>query len=67
VPVGPTKVNPKDRLTYVWISPGSFMISCSPGDKKCSKNENPALQVTITEGFWIGQVEVAQGAFEPER
>ncbi len=27
-----TKVNPKDGLTYVWISPGTFQMGCSPND-----------------------------------
>ena len=29
------KINPKDRLKYVWIPPGSFQMGCSPGDTEC--------------------------------
>jgi formylglycine-generating enzyme required for sulfatase activity len=56
--------NPKDGLKYVWIPPGSFMMGCSPGDKECRANEEPAHHVTITKGFWMGQTEVTVGAFD---
>jgi formylglycine-generating enzyme required for sulfatase activity len=58
-----TKVNPKDGLTYVWIEPGTFQMGCSMGDTNCSADENPAHQVTLTKGFWIGQTAVTQGAY----
>ncbi len=58
-----TKVNPKDGLTYVWIEPGTFQMGCSTGDTTCSADENPAHQVTITKGFWIGQTPVTQAAY----
>jgi len=61
---GATKVNPKDGLTYVWIPPGTFMMGCSPGDIECDNVEKPAHQVTITRGFWIGQTEVTQDAYQ---
>jgi formylglycine-generating enzyme required for sulfatase activity len=61
---GAVKVNPKDGLTYVWISPGTFTMGCSPGDSECADDEKPAHQVTITKGFWIGQTEVTQAAYE---
>src|SRR6266511_2811527 len=40
-PAGTTWVNPKDGLTYVWISPGKFMMGCSPGDTSCDPDETP--------------------------
>jgi formylglycine-generating enzyme required for sulfatase activity len=58
------QVNPKDGLTYVYIPPGKFMMGCSPGDNECQTNEKPAREVTITKGFWIGQTEVTQEAYE---
>jgi formylglycine-generating enzyme required for sulfatase activity len=60
----PTKVNPKDGLTYVWIPPGTFQMGCSPGGNECGSHENPAHSVTITKGFWIGQTEVMQAAYQ---
>ena len=59
-----TQVNPKDGLTYVWIPPGTFRMGCSPGDKECGADEEPAHQVTITKGFWIGQTPVTQAAYQ---
>ena len=61
---GTKKVNPKDGLTYVWIPPGRFTMGCSPGDGECDADEKPAHRVTITKGFWIGQTEVTQEAFQ---
>jgi formylglycine-generating enzyme required for sulfatase activity len=64
-PVAPTvRENPKDGLKYVWIPPGTFMMGCSPGDGECLGWEKPAHQVTITRGFWIGQVPVTVGAYK---
>ena len=62
--LGETKVNPKDGLTYVWILRGTFQMGCSPGDSKCYGGENPAHTVTITKGFWMGQTEVTQAAYQ---
>ena len=60
---GATRVNPKDGLTYVWIPPGTFMMGCSGWN--CShKDQEPAHQVTITRGFWIGQTPVTVGAYK---
>ena len=61
---GDTKVNPKDGLTYVWIPPGSFQMGCSPADSGCDGDEKPAHTVTITRGFWMGQTEVTQAAYQ---
>ena len=57
-------VNPTDGLKYVWVPPGTFMMGCSPGDNECHDNEKPSHQVTITEGFWMGQTEVTVGAYK---
>jgi serine/threonine protein kinase/formylglycine-generating enzyme required for sulfatase activity len=65
--VGTARVNPKDGLTYVWIAPGTFMMGCSAGDSACFPDEKPAHQVTLTKGFWIGQTEVTQAAYQRVR
>ena len=62
-PNRPTKVNPKDGLTYIWIEPGSFVMGCSSGDDDCFEWEKPARQITIQKGFWIGRTEVTQAAY----
>jgi formylglycine-generating enzyme required for sulfatase activity len=61
---GAKRINPKDSLTYVWIQPGTFTMGCSPGDNDCFPAEEPRHQVTITKGFWMGQTEVTQAAYE---
>ncbi len=61
---GATKVNAKDGLTYVWIPPGTFQMGCSPGDTECDSDEKPPHKVTITKGFWLGQTEVTQEAWQ---
>jgi serine/threonine protein kinase len=58
------KANPKDGLTYVWIEPGTFMMGCSPGDTECPDAAKPPHQVTITNGFWMGQAPVTQQAYQ---
>jgi formylglycine-generating enzyme required for sulfatase activity len=57
------KDNPRDGQRYVWIPPGTFTMGCSPGDI-CPFTEKPAHQVTISRGFWIGQTEVTQEAYQ---
>ena len=62
----PTPVNPrlgKDGLAYIWIPPGTFTMGCS-GEKECEDSEKPAHQVSISKGFWIGQTEVTQTAYQ---
>ncbi len=62
--VGDAKTNPKDGLRYLWIPAGSVTVGCSPGDKECYEDETPTRNVTLTRGFWLGQTEVTQAAFE---
>jgi TPR repeat protein/formylglycine-generating enzyme required for sulfatase activity len=64
IAAGTKEVNPKDGLTYVWIPPGRFLMGCSPADSECSGAEKPAHEVTITEGFWLGQTPVTQQAYQ---
>jgi hypothetical protein len=59
-----SKVNPKDNLTYVWIPPGTFQMGCSPGDAECNPDEKPAREFTIVSGFWMGQTDVTQEAYQ---
>ena len=57
------KLNPKDRLKYVWIPPGTFLMGCSPGDSDCQADEKPAHRVTVSKGFWMGQTPVTVRAY----
>ncbi len=58
------RVNTRDGLTYVWIPPGRFRMGCSPEDRECEADEKPAHQVTISRGFWLGQTQVTQAAYQ---
>jgi formylglycine-generating enzyme required for sulfatase activity len=62
--VGDSKVNPKDGLRYLWIPAGKVTVGCSSGDKECFEDETPVRDVTLTRGFWLGQTEVTQAAFQ---
>jgi formylglycine-generating enzyme required for sulfatase activity len=64
VPAATTKVNGMDGLKYVWIPPATFQMGCSVEDGECFDNELPAHPVTITKGFWMGQTEVTQTAYQ---
>ena len=55
--------NPKDRLKYVWIPPGTFVMGCLPGDGVNIDEAKPAHFVTHTKGFWMGQTPVTVGAY----
>jgi formylglycine-generating enzyme required for sulfatase activity len=57
-------VRGRDGLNYVWIPPGTFVMGCSDGDDYCIKNEYPQHKVKITNGFWMGQTEVTEEAYQ---
>ena len=59
-----TKRKGPDGLMHVWIPKGEFMMGCSPGDGECFDNEKPARRVEISKGFWMGETEVTQEAYE---
>jgi formylglycine-generating enzyme required for sulfatase activity len=56
--------NPKDRLRYVFVPPGTFRMGCSWGDTDCGHAEEPSHSVTLSKGFWIGQTEVTVGGYK---
>lgn len=60
---GEVKVNPVDQQRYVWIPPGKYRAGCSVGDKECGEDEYPR-NITLTKGFWFGETEVTQAAYD---
>jgi formylglycine-generating enzyme required for sulfatase activity len=62
--LGDSKINPKDGLKYLWIPPGKFTEGCSTGDNDCYEDELPQRNITLTKGFWLGDTEVTQAAFQ---
>ena len=61
---GTERVNARDGLKYVYMPAGRFMMGCSPGDKQCLPDESPRHEVRISRGFWMGQTEVTNAAFD---
>ena len=61
---GRIKINPADGLRYVYAPPGEFQMGCSPDDKECDDQDETSHSVQITKGFWIGQTEATQAAYE---
>jgi formylglycine-generating enzyme required for sulfatase activity len=58
------RVNSKDRLPYVYIPAGRFWMGCVPASgAQCNPNEKPRHRVEITKGFWLGQTEVTNLAY----
>lgn len=62
--LGDIRVNSKDGLSYAYIQPGKFRMGCSTGDGDCRPWENPAHDVRISKGFWIGQADVTVEAYK---
>jgi serine/threonine protein kinase/class 3 adenylate cyclase len=60
---GETWLNPKDGQIYVWIPPGSFNMGALPTDAEATPVESPQHPVTVSRGYWIGQVPVTVEAY----
>lgn len=61
---GEVRVNPIDQQRYVWIPPGRYQAGCSTGDQECYEDEYPRRNITLTKGFWFGETEVTQAAYD---
>ncbi len=61
---GTVKVNPVDQQRYVWVPPGTMTSGCSTGDNECFEDEYPQRKITLTKGFWLGETEVTQEAWD---
>ena len=56
----PSKVREEEKLAFVTIPAGKFMMGCSPGDSGCDGDENPRHEVTISRSFELGKHEGTQ-------
>lgn len=54
------KLKSTEYLSFnlVWCAPGTFQMGSDKQDPYWSEGEAPQHEVTLTEGFWIGQVPV---------
>jgi len=55
-------LNARDEQQYAWVPPATFAMGCSEDDQECDLDETPH-EVTISQGFWIGQTEITQKAY----
>jgi formylglycine-generating enzyme required for sulfatase activity/energy-coupling factor transporter ATP-binding protein EcfA2 len=62
--VGSTRVNAIDGLRYTYVPAGEFEMGCSSFDTECYGDERPLHRVQFSQGYWIGQTEVTQQAYE---
>ena len=51
------------NIEMLLVPPGTFMMGCSAGDSECFPNESPAHQVTLTQSFYLGKLEVTQAQY----
>lgn len=59
-----TSMNSRDGGHYVWVPAGHFDMGCSPGDRRCTPQENPRHSVVLKSGFWLGETPVTVGAYK---
>jgi formylglycine-generating enzyme len=59
-----SRTNAVDGLRYVWINPGKSLMGCTDSAAECFGWEAAPRLVEIKKGFWIGETEVTQKAYE---
>ena len=52
------------QMPFCWCPPGKFMMSSSETEKDRDANREAQVEVTLTQGFWMGKYEVTQSVFE---
>lgn len=50
----------KATMDFVWIKPGRFAMGSSASDRWANSDERPLHDVEISQGFYIGTIEVTQ-------
>ncbi len=49
-------------MDFVWIESGTFLMG-SPSSER-GRSDGPQHEVTLTQGYWLGQYEITQGQWE---
>ena len=52
------------EMKLVWCPPGKFMMGNAGPDQTRSGDDDRAIAVSITKGFWLGKYEVTQAEWE---
>ena len=60
---GETRSDNGLKMILAWCPPGNFTMG-SPQSEKDRGADEDQVQVTLTNGFWLGQTEVTQGQWE---
>lgn len=55
---------PDLALDLLWVAPGTFTMGSAGDEPERHKAEGPAMQVTLTQGFWLGRTEITQAQYE---
>ena len=50
-------------LEMLWVEPGTFLMG-SPGSEPQRGNDETQHEVTLTQGYWLGENEVTQALYE---
>jgi len=53
-----------ERMSFVWIEPGTFVMGSAETDKTQLGAELPQHEVMIKQGFWLGKYEITQRQWE---
>ncbi|MFA6112234.1 MAG: SUMF1/EgtB/PvdO family nonheme iron enzyme, partial [Candidatus Latescibacterota bacterium] len=51
-------------MDFIWIAPGTFLMGSPDSDPLAYDEEKPQHQVTVSQGFYLGQYEVTQGQWQ---
>ncbi|MFO0606154.1 MAG: SUMF1/EgtB/PvdO family nonheme iron enzyme [Polyangiales bacterium] len=51
-------------MTLLWVPPGRFVMGSANDDPQAYDDEKPAHEVTLSEGFYIGQQPVTNAAWQ---
>jgi sulfatase modifying factor 1 len=62
--VGQVRNDNRLKMKLVWCPPGKFIMGSPESEVKRGKNEGPQVDVTLTQGFWLGKFEVTQPQWE---
>ena len=52
------------QMTFVWINPGTLSMGSPPTEPGRDDDEGPQRQVTISQGFYLGQSEIPQAQWQ---
>ncbi len=58
------EIFPGVRMAFVWIPAGRFRMGSDPHEIGRNVDEEPAHEVRISKGFWLGRYEVTQGEWQ---